>query len=135
MADKARKAMEDWPPDGSRVYFISCGRYVKIGVTMQVERRMEVLAASNPHELKLIGHLPGSRQAEQELHHILKAYRHRYEWFRAAPPLMRMIEDILANPPVLPIVAIEPKKRKPMAVAMSEEEHQRYRNWRNNSSI
>ena len=67
---------------GSVVYFIRCGDFVKVGYATNVVRRVAELQTGNPHELELLGVIPGGASEERTLHALLAAEHHRGEWFR-----------------------------------------------------
>jgi hypothetical protein len=73
----------EWAPLlESVVYFIQCGDYLKIGVANNARARMEDLQVGCPHDLALIGELPGGETLETELHRRFQKFHHRGEWFR-----------------------------------------------------
>ena len=76
----------------SVVYFIQCGDWIKIGVTTNLCARMEALASSNPHQLQLLGHMPGTHKLERELHRKFAGHRLRYEWFSASPEILAYVQ-------------------------------------------
>lgn len=76
-------------PFGLRYYTIiyaihapASGR-IKLGRTMNIERRFSSLCASSPQELVLLGHCWMPDDAEAEIHAFLKEDRCHGEWFTA----------------------------------------------------
>ena len=66
------------------VYFITDENAVKIGYSMHFEARARIaqLQTANPRTLNVIGVIPnGTREDEKRLHHELRRYRVRGEWF------------------------------------------------------
>jgi predicted GIY-YIG superfamily endonuclease len=74
------------------VYFIECTDYIKIGFTIDVEKRFKTLQHSNPLDLKLLCSFRGTMAKEAELLHKWRHLRHRGEWFRRAPDLAAWLE-------------------------------------------
>lgn len=81
--------------DEKRVYFIRCGEFVKIGFSVRPEERLEVIQSVMPHEVVLIGHIPGARRRERELHTRFAHLHHRGEWFRLEPELRKAISTLI----------------------------------------
>jgi hypothetical protein len=93
----------------SRVYFVRCGRYVKVGCTRRpIEQRMAELgdcwfiarAVSRRNaQMEALGSMPGLRPLEREVH----AYFHELrqpgtEWFEMHPDLMAYIDIAVTDP-------------------------------------
>lgn len=65
------------------VYFIACGRYVKVGYSsVHPKRRLTAMRILNPHPCKIIGMIEGGTNLEALAHRVLAMYRHRNEWFQ-----------------------------------------------------
>lgn len=68
------------------IYFvISQNRFVKIGYTSNIEKRIQELQTSQPFELRIGCVLPGLYQTEKELHKLFESFRCKgggTEWFR-----------------------------------------------------
>jgi hypothetical protein len=78
----------------SRIYFVECGGFIKIGLTSNPKQRLANLANTSGPALKPLLVIPGTRATELKLH---KKFRHLHdhgEWFRAAPELLRYIEGL-----------------------------------------
>lgn len=72
------------------VYFISDGKFVKIGKAINVVKRLQELQTSNANELTLICKIPcksadAATEAEGRLHSFYSSYRVRGEWFDLLP--------------------------------------------------
>lgn len=80
------------------VYFIKsyCNKYIKIGTTSNLKRRMIELQAANPKPLTLLGTIEGSFDTEATLHLIFAKYRVQGEWFRSSGEL-KALQKILSN--------------------------------------
>lgn len=69
--------------------------YIKIGYSALVKQRLSGLQVGTPHELKLIGIIPGSYILEQFLHSKFKAYHVRGEWYNPDNYLLNTISYLL----------------------------------------
>ncbi len=81
----------------SYVYFISDGKYIKIGKSAKPMKRLEQLQTSNARELKLLGIIPGSSVKENELHSMFNNLHVRGEWFKLDNSILLYIESIGSN--------------------------------------
>lgn len=79
------------------VYFITDGRFIKIGFSGSVEVRLQAIQASTPYDLTLIGSIHGGEQVEQRIHSLFPHLRHRGEWFRQSPGLLAYIHWLMAR--------------------------------------
>lgn len=87
------------------VYFVECEGLIKIGCTVNMERRMASLQTSQAKDLRLLAMAVGDNYGERLLHQQFREARQRGEWFEKTPALMRLIEAIAAAPGVpLPMV-------------------------------
>lgn len=80
------------------VYFIQgCHtKYIKIGISYDVERRLKGIQASEP--LKLLAVVKeGGTALEKELHKRFEQFRIHNEWFQPAPELMQYIKGIISE--------------------------------------
>lgn len=57
------------------------GGHVKIGFTTDLDRRLKLLQAGNPNELRLLGFKEGNRTVEAQIHNRFNVLRVRSEWF------------------------------------------------------
>jgi hypothetical protein len=76
------------------IYFIQVGDDgpVKIGWSMNPQKRLAGLQTAHPEQLHLRGYRRGSVQAERELHETLKDYRVNGEWFVSHEDVLAQIE-------------------------------------------
>lgn len=63
------------------IYFITDGRYTKIGKADDPEKRLKELQTGNPFPLTLIKSIDGSFEEESNIHKSLSIYRMNGEWF------------------------------------------------------
>jgi len=91
-----------FPELGPFVYYIQCGSFVKIGTSINPEKRCDQLRrggkavrpslwVGNP---RLIAYYPGNVAAERELHRQFAAKRDQGEWFLLDEELVEHIDDI-----------------------------------------
>jgi hypothetical protein len=77
------------------IYFIKAGKsFVKIGNSTDTNRRLNELKTGNMFRLKVLGHMPGCRQTESELHRIFDRLRKEGEWFSLTGHLQACIEAL-----------------------------------------
>lgn len=82
------------------VYLISCAEtnIVKIGYSLNPQRRLETLQSANPSKLTLQGAWPGTMQREQYIHRELRQFRISGEWFYlSAPTVLAKMTELLAT--------------------------------------
>jgi len=78
----------------SRVYFVLADNgMVKIGFTLDVERRFKRMQMDCPLKLYLIGVIKGDRYLESDLHMKFKKYRKRGEWFTVNDKILKYIKE------------------------------------------
>jgi len=63
------------------IYLIKCGRYVKIGTTITLQKRLGMLQTGNPKRLLVLAVGHGGECEERLLHTRLKRLRREGEWF------------------------------------------------------
>lgn len=87
------------------VYFIRCDNFMKIGMSVDPERRLKVIRTSggsmfptsmDVSHAALVATEPGGRWREAELHAKFAHLRHTGEWFTEAPELTEYVEDLIA---------------------------------------
>lgn len=69
------------------VYMVALKGFIKIGHAANPEARLKQMQTGSPWELKIVALLPfpskkAARDYELELHHRLRSFRVRGEWFR-----------------------------------------------------
>ena len=69
--------------DASGVYFISDGKYVKIGCTNNIEKRIDALQTCNSNKLELLYFMKcyDANRIEKMMHEFFKDKRMNGEWF------------------------------------------------------
>jgi hypothetical protein len=96
------------------VYFISCRKYVKIGVSKNIKKRLFDLQASNPYKLILVKFFKTSDcfNLENILHKKFKHLREKGEWFRYTEEIKQFlslnipIEEIIKNNEEIEVVKL-----------------------------
>jgi hypothetical protein len=75
------------------VYFIRHGnKRVKIGFSVQVDRRLSEIQCSLPGKAKILYLTPGDTNLEKKLHQLFAADRVSGEWFYYSPAIRAWIE-------------------------------------------
>jgi hypothetical protein len=71
----------------SNVYFIQAGQSgpIKIGIAIDVRKRLLALGCGSPEKLFLRATIPGGQKLERRLHRALRDHRLEGEWFSFAP--------------------------------------------------
>lgn len=93
------------PTDGL-VYFIAdpAKRFVKIGWTGNIERRLRALQLAHPEQIHLLAHVPGDKRTEAEWHQRFKHLRCSGEWFR-------LTDELVAAIPTLTVIGMNQDHR------------------------
>lgn len=87
----------------SRVYFLRCGEFIKIGTTTNLTNRLASIQKSGgvlmPHGLdyrrtELVAAIHGDQRQERDLHKQFAHLRHTGEWFTEAPELTDYINNL-----------------------------------------
>jgi hypothetical protein len=86
----------------TKVYFIECGDFVKIGYSANPELRLAALQVSTPHQMRLLGTIAGDHEVESRLHQICRVHHHKGEWFRKTGTILGYIERLLTRTPYRP---------------------------------
>jgi hypothetical protein len=74
-----------------RIYFVGCQDMVKIGYTIDIEKRFVAMLTSSPLPLSLLASMPGGPQAEAELHERFRALWRHGEWYQRTPDIDAVI--------------------------------------------
>lgn len=75
------------------VYFMGVDdRFVKIGFSADVHRRLATIQRANPSHVSLLAVLHGCKQYEQDLHARFSSSRVHFEWFRREGELAKLLE-------------------------------------------
>lgn len=79
------------------LYFIgSDDGPIKIGATVNLERRLRVLQAASPHKLKILCKVAGGAGSEGFYHRQFARHRLHGEWFAPHPDILAEIERLAA---------------------------------------
>lgn len=79
------------------VYFATAGRFVKVGVSCDPQRRMANLQTSNAERVKLITSVPGTARLEHAIHESFREWKRHGEWFDVCPDLVWFIRAVRAR--------------------------------------
>lgn len=91
---KKRDYPSDWEPGKAYIYAIQCNKFVKIGQSVDVQKRLAGLQTSNPYPLSLLGAVKAPSDLEFAIHKYLESFRERLEWFRMTKRVMRVVNLI-----------------------------------------
>lgn len=99
----AERSMSDAKDGSCVVYFVqeSGMDAVKIGVTGNLKRRIDVLRVNSPFEMRILAHVPGDERLEKYVHHCFRSFCVRGEWYRSTPELLACIEELKEGRPLL----------------------------------
>lgn len=85
----------------SAVYFLVDGygpeARVKVGHTVDTDRRLRELQTAHGSKLRYLGWIPGGREQELRLHAALSPHHVRGEWYRLTPEVRTLIEGACAK--------------------------------------
>jgi hypothetical protein len=93
------KATEEWAAACQPwVYFIGehlkRGAFVKIGTSINVDKRLKQLQAYSPVRLQVLGKVAGGSELEGVYHLRWQRFRAHGEWFRLTPRMIAEIERL-----------------------------------------
>ena len=80
------------------VYFIQARNehgLIKIGCSMNVDKRLSTLQGSSPINLVLLGVIHGSYETEKAIHKLLKKHRIHGEWFLPSNLVLHCISVLI----------------------------------------
>lgn len=90
------------------IYFIKCGRFCKIGTSLNPQERLKELQTGSPHKHVLKATIPGNYQTENALHLVFCGQHVTGEWFRYDGPVLQAILGILdVDGPYYPVKNIK----------------------------
>ncbi|MCK5015569.1 MAG: GIY-YIG nuclease family protein [Candidatus Peribacteraceae bacterium] len=72
-------------------------KWVKIGYTVDVERRINELQTACPKRLKLLALMEGNFETEKALHYMFRTHRAEGEWFRYGSLIENVVHLISQN--------------------------------------
>jgi len=86
-----------------KVYVISDGEYIKVGISQNIKKRISQLKTASPKELTLLYSLDGGRYIESKIHKDLSEYRAREggEWFLHNKVTIDIIESYIEKDNVI----------------------------------
>lgn len=95
------RTLATYPELGPFIYYIQCGAFIKIGTSIDPEKRCDQLRrggkAIRPsiwvEDPRLIAYLPGNVAKERELHRQFKDLRDQGEWFLMDDELIGHVID------------------------------------------
>lgn len=70
---------------------------IKIGYSVDPEKRLAQLQTGSPYELRLLAKWPGTIEAEQRAHQCLTQYRCGGEWFSVPPFIGQIIHQAITG--------------------------------------
>jgi hypothetical protein len=77
------------------IYFLKAENgFIKIGISGNVEERMNELISNSPVKVELLKTVEGNQKMEKELHEKFKKYRNHGEWFKSSETLMKYIDSL-----------------------------------------
>jgi hypothetical protein len=79
------------------LYFIRSGKRVKIGITVDLKRRLKEINIHLPVPAYLIGYVEGTYHAEKFIHGLLDDHRLSGEWFKYNDAVALLIDQLLAH--------------------------------------
>jgi len=85
------------PSSATHVYVVGAGRFSKIGITRNIDRRMEQLRVHCPLALRLHACIPVTdpRRLEIEVHRRLASVLEHGEWFRiSGQSVLSLVSDV-----------------------------------------
>lgn len=92
-----------------RVYFISNGNEVKIGISRTPQARLAGLQVGNSERLQLLGTVEGGAVKERELHYRFLLSRLKGEWFSITPDLADFLATQINRDDVADLTLTEDK--------------------------
>ena len=94
--DHIGRVNKHWVLGDGTVYFIQGKqtRLIKIGYSQSIKQRLTDLRAANADELEVLFLVVASKSLEQWLHKLFAEHHHHAEWFKPAPKIRRLAEDI-----------------------------------------
>jgi hypothetical protein len=73
------------------VYFVRSGKFVKIGHSRDLRRRLCTVRTAAPERAWLIGLMKGDDKKEKEIQARFRGRRHRAEWYHLCPEILEFM--------------------------------------------
>lgn len=93
--------MKKNPLKAKYVYIVVCGEYFKLGITDNVNSRLNGLQCGNPYEVSLwiCKKISNASIYEEELHKSLTSlgYHHKREWYKLDSSILERIKNVIEN--------------------------------------
>lgn len=83
-----------YPSDEEKVYLITDGKHVKIGVAKNVVRRLIQLQTGSPKKLRIMHSFAAGFECEDTLHKLFSHLRIRGEWFKLTNEIRNYIHNV-----------------------------------------
>jgi hypothetical protein len=81
----------------NRLYFIAAPGRIKIGITVDVKRRLSEIGKHLAEEIELLGHVAGSYGFEKHLHSLLAEHAIGREWFKDCDDVRNVMTQVLSG--------------------------------------
>lgn len=83
-----------------RIYFLHApsARAIKIGISIDIDKRIQSLRSGSPVSLTLLGTIAGGADEEKEIHNRWAHIRMHGEWFSATSELLDDIDRMIDKP-------------------------------------
>jgi hypothetical protein len=96
--DRSSK-IKDESKKGDYLYIIKCDIYYKIGITSNIESRLNSLQCGNPFELEIVCafRVKNANKLEKALHSGLKIFNHKREWFILDLDFVEDLKNFIEN--------------------------------------
>lgn len=81
------------------IYVFKSGKFVKIGYSTDVSRRLREMQTANPEPIELVGSIPGTLTLEKTIHRKLRAYRcgGGSEWYKTTGEVLEFVNNLRSN--------------------------------------
>lgn len=115
LSTKASESETPWKNDASAfIYFIGCGKFIKVGIARDIEKRLQLLQIGNPYPLKILrSFLSANPQRDEErLHNALERFHARGEWFEIGIGLLEALINEAELEMIGPMQKFRRKKHK-----------------------
>lgn len=85
------------------LYVVACCEFVKIGIAVDVKRRIQTMQSNCPFEIKLVATCSpfDAAELEESLHAQFEQFRVRGEWFKMPDDVISDLLKIFSDPLIL----------------------------------